>query len=458
MAKKQSLSENPNVKTIQLNSDKDSEIRFDINLLNDSPFKRILQYWDSVSSSPLEYLLTGLIASLSGAIGKNVFFEITSSMKIFLNCWAVAIGPSSVMRKTSALNICKEDLQRIEAVNYTDYKKRFSEYEKEIERFKNNKDRVNEIDKPIRRHILFPNDATIEALSEILSNSDRGLLTHSEFGSFLLQLNRGYSADAKQFLTTIFDIPETYEVSRATKNNTFLQCPYLSILGASTIDWIKENSTETDLRSGFFARMLFSIRNTPDKPFIPLLKLKELTRQSEHYINTREIFDYLVSINDFIPLDITKAAAELHINFDIDSYVEMLNSMNENEMSFKARLAIYSIKFAGILALTDRRTTVNIKDMEDAIVITEYYKKNVERLLNNELMTNEFTIKEDKIYSKIKASEGGVILHKDLLNSVSYRSKELEEIIKNLVEKERIEIIYKKNEYNNRSGKYYKTK
>lgn len=450
--KKANLLNSDLVEIKEANKIKDSEIRFDVNQLNESVFKKMLLYYDSISQAPVEYLLTGALTSLSGAIGKNVYFKISDSMLIHLNVWAVIIGKSTVMRKTTAINQCKEDLQRIETKAYNEYKVRYDSYLREVETA-STKEQKAQIKRPIRNYLLLPQDSTIESLAEILSNSNRGLLTHSEFGSFLLQLNRGYSADAKQFLTTLYDVPDSYEVSRVTKENTLLERPYISILGASTIDWIKENSSETDLRSGFFARFLYSIRNIPDKEFIPLLRLRELTKRSENYINTREIYERILSINEKIELEITKEAADFHIKYDLKSYKELLESNNENELSFKARLLIYSLKFAGIIALTENKTVVELKEMQDAILITDYYKKNVERLLNSELVSNEFTVKENKIIEIIKRNDNKVN-RSTLMNYSKVKAKDLDEIIENLLQKELIEVISEKNQFN-KISKFY---
>lgn len=450
---KNKLTNNKNVEIITVNQNNDSEIRFNINNLNDSTFKRILSYYDSISTSPTEYLMTGLLASLSGAIGKNVFYKITNSMKIHLNIWAVIIGKSSIMRKTTALNTVKEDLQRIETQNYKIYKNDLTKWKNDFEKNKSIKEFFDE-PKPERKYVLFPNDSTIESLSEILSKSQRGLLAHSEFGSFLAQLNRGYSGDSKQFLTTIFDIPESYEVSRATKENTYLESPYLSIIGASTIDWVKENSTDADLRTGFFARMIFSIRNIPDKPFIPILKLSEITKQSENAIDTRALYQYLIDIDREIELDIEVKARERHIKYDFESYKELLQTENENEMSFKARLLIYSLKFAGIIAITDKRQFVTINDIEDSIQLTEYYKKNVVQLLNAELSQDDFSRSEDKILKLIE-SNNNLISRTDLLNKSNQKAKGLDEIISNLIQKEKVKEIIKQNETYGKKGRFY---
>jgi len=357
------------------------------------------------------------------------------------------------MRKTTALNIVKDDLQRIEKQNYKNYKNELTNWKSKFEKSKITKEFFDETP-PERKYILYPNDSTIESLSEILSKSNRGLLVHSEFGSFLAQLNRGYSGDSKQFLTNIFDIPDSYEVSRATKENTYLESPFLSILGASTIDWVKDNSSDSDLRTGFFARMIFSIRNVPDKPFIPLLKLSELTKQSDNSIDTRALYEYLIENDREIEFDITNEAKEKHIQYDYESYKELLQTDNENEMSFKVRLLIYSLKFAGIIAKADKRNIINIHDIEDAILLTEYYKKNVTQLLNDELTHDEFSRNEDKILKLIE-SNNNIISRTDLLNKSNLKAKGLDEILSNLLQKEKAKEIKKKNDSNGKWGRYY---
>ena len=246
-------------------------------------------------------------------------------------------------------------------------------------------------------------------------------------------------------------------MSRTTKQNTLIQKPYLSILGATTIDWVKENSSPSDLRTGFLARFIYAIRNKPnlDKEIIPILKLKELTNHSQYYINTRDIFDYLCSFENPVELGIDSKASDLHCNYDIDSYHEMLQGMGENEVSFKARLIIGCLKFAGLIALTDKRTFISLNDMKDAILLTDFYKRNVERLLNSELNQTEYTRSEGKIFNIIE-KHGGKIRHSDLLKNSNLKKKDFDEIISNLIEKDKIEISTEKN--NNKPAKFYKVK
>jgi len=448
-----------NVEIEKTNLEKDSEIRFDINFLHSSNFKRMVKYLDSICVSPTEYLIGGLLAAMSGAVGKQVFFNITSSIKIYLNLWVILIGRSSTMRKTTSINYCKEELQRIENKSYSFFKSKLDQYELDLAELKTAKEK-NQIPKPIREYFLIPSDCTIESLSDILSHSKRGLLTHSEFASFLNQFNKSYNADAKQFFTSLYDTPQWYEVSRVTKGNTILQRPYLSILAASTSDWLQEFSTESDLRSGFFARFIYCIRNVPDKKYIPLLKLRELgMRQSETYFNVREVFDFLVSIDQETPFEISDEAAELHIKYDCEGFKALLCSENETEIPFKARGIINTLKVAGLIALSDKRFLISREDMQDAINLNEkLFEPNISKLLNIELKGNEFSRKEDHIVRLIK-NRNGIISRSDLLNSLSgTNAKQLSELISNLKERELIEEVQFSKDSSKRKSLHYKIK
>ena len=407
-----------------------NEIRFNVSKLNDSDFKKMLIYYDSLSMSPTEYLLTGMITALSGAIGKKAYFKFKDHFYLFLNVWAVIIGHSTITKKTTSLNIVLQDIERINQNKHNAYKSDLDIYNIDKE---NNKKLIE----PKREYIKFPDDSTIESLTTILENQQRGILKASEFGGFLKRLNKGYAGDIKETLTELYDVPLSYEITRMSRENVLLERPFLSILGASTIEWFRENINQSDLRTGFLARFLYSIRNSNEKPYIPFLELEDIIPLSENYFDTGKIYNRLTSIDQDIIIKHSKEAKEKHINYDRDSYKELSQSDGE-EISFKARLLGDSFKIAGIIALTNGRDKIEVQDVEDSILITEYYKKNVVKLLSEQLVYSEFQIKEDRIFNIIKKSKDKDIKRTDLFNRSNMDKKEFDLIIDTLLDKERL--------------------
>ncbi|MEW5842316.1 MAG: DUF3987 domain-containing protein, partial [Bacteroidota bacterium] len=371
----------------------DNEIRFDVSTLKPSNFKKMLMYYDQITMAPTEYILTVLLCAISGAVGKNIYGSFTKSFRVYLNVWAVLCGPSTLLKKTSAIGTVTHDLQRIDELQKNDFKKQKEQYEKEIQN-KNSKEKQN-IVKPQREYLIFPSDVTVESLTDILTNSKRGLMIQGEWGGWLASLNKSYSQDAKMVLTDFYDVPISKEISRATKGNTLIERPFFSIVGASTVEWIRSNSTQDDLRTGFFSRIIFSIRNRNDKPLISVFDLKDLTYRTEQqfHFNTRDIFNYLVSIDQETIIEASPEAIILYKKYEKDSYFELENIENNDELSFKGRLIIYVLKFAALMALCDKRFKVELCDMENAIVIGNYFKQNIEKLINDELISKtEFMV------------------------------------------------------------------
>lgn len=428
-------------------SDQNNEIRFELKKLNNSAFKSMLEYYDNLISSPTEYILTGMLTALSGAIGKKAYFQFRENFPLYLNIWSVIIGKSTIMKKTTVLNEVLKDIDDINICLFNDYKAKLETYEMD----KDVRGKKDDNYKPKREFIRFPDDTTVESLGEILSHQQRGILRASEFGGFLKRLNKGYAGDVKEFLTDIFDVPKTYEISRIIRGNVLIERPYLSILGASTIEWFKDNINSSDLRAGFLARFIYSIRDTNEKPYIPFLKLENISHMSENKFDTRKVYDRLIQLPE-TQLKFTNDAKERHIKYDEDSHQE-LTSLNNEELSFKARLLAYSFKIAGIIALTNNRTNIEVQDVEDSILITEYYKKNVEKLLNEQLIYSEFQIKENKIYNMIEGSNNKEIKHSELLNRSNMDRHELALIIQTLEEKEKIR--YEMRKTGKKPSKFY---
>lgn len=418
----------------------DKEIRFDLRSLEDGNFKRMVSYLNDITMSPLEFIITTVLTGLSGAVGKYVYWQFTGSFRLYLNVWSVLCGVSTISKKSSAIQMGLHDLFRIDQSFRNDYLQQKAQYENDV-KGKSGKESA-EIPKPKRQYLILPNDVTMESLSDILSQANRGLMWQSEFGGFLAQLGRSYSQDSKMVLTDIFDVPHFKEISRATKGNVFIERPCFSMVGASTLEWIKSNSSKDDLRTGFFARILFSIRNTNEKKFISVFDMDKLSYKSPFYFDTRSVFDFLTSINEVKVLSANPKAIELFKRYELESHIELTKLIDSpDEVSFKGRLIYYTLKIAGLLAVADKRFEVNESDIKNAICLSNYYKRNIEKLIQDELVTkSEFALKEEKILLKVK--NAGTISRVDLLQSnIVSGKKELDPILENLIEKEQIELI-----------------
>jgi len=128
--------------------------------------------------------------------------------------------------------------------------------------------------------------------------------------------------------------------------------------------------------------------------------------------------------------------------YELESHEELTKLIESpDEISFKGRLIYYTLKIAALMALAEQRYEVHETDMRNAICLAGYYKRNIEKLIQDELVTkSEFALKEERILIKIK--NAGTISRVDLLQSnIASGKKELDPILDNLIEKEQIELI-----------------
>ena len=245
------------------------EIEFNINDLADSTFKSLLLELDKTAGSPSEYFLTALLASLAGTIGKKAYFG-PDKYRIYLNIYALIIGPSSYMYKSTAIRNATSDLQQIQKMLHEKYSSEFEKWQ-ESNQGNDDKKKTPKTPAPRKEYVILPVDATPEKVADILQTQQRGLTTFNEFAGWLKRLQGTHQLGAKELYTELYDNPESYSIARKTaEKDVHIETPVISIVGASTIEWLQDTLHKSDQASGFLARFIVSIRNRNDKPYVPV--------------------------------------------------------------------------------------------------------------------------------------------------------------------------------------------
>ena len=403
------------------------EIEFNINDLADSTFKKLLLHLDKITGSPTEFPLTALLASLAGTIGKKAYYG-PDKHRIYLNIYALIIGPSSYMYKSTAIRNATLDLQQIQKMLHEKYSSEFEKW--------NLGDRKTPA--PRKEYVILPVDATPEKVADILQTQQRGLTTFNEFAGWLKRLQGTHQLGAKELYTELYDNPESYSIARKTaEKDVHIETPVISIIGASTIEWLQDSLHNSDQASGFLARFIVSIRNRNDKPYVPISQMGNKTNSAPLF-DTGEVFNRLYGLEETI-LYRTKDAEAILTAFEYELKGEQdSGKLQDNESSFVERLKAYTHKFAGIIALVNDRPTIQKQDAEDAVTIARYYRENVTRLLNSELLGNIYTRKQEKVFNMIKNAGKDGITQTKLLQNTKYGSKVITAICDELDEQERI--------------------
>jgi len=348
-----------------------------------------VQYASELTDAPKEFHLASALSILSAAVGNRVYLEVWGQ-RLYPNLWIVLLAPTGFYRKSTAISIGLKTLR----------------------------EKCGDA--------VLPDDFTREKLVECLAEQPSGLIPVYEFGELLARLGRDYNLGTKEFLANIFD-GNIYK--RATKRETAqITAPAVSILGASTIDWIHDRVTEGDVRGGFLARFLFwpSVNKHGWKGIAP----------AGDNVALWELQDYLGSIQSQIagPVVLPELVVER-----FDAWVHKHeDEVNERKLApevqgFYIRLATYALKLAVLYQLAIDSSLVLTTDALDyAIRLVEHLKVGIVRLITEDMTTTRDAKDLKRVQDIIEREPG--ISRTRILWRCHMLTKRLDELLLTLIE------------------------
>lgn len=175
-----------------------------------------VDYCKDTTDAPHIFHLGVGLSILAAALGNNVKIPSWADQMIYPNLWIVLIAPSGFMRKSASIRMGQKLLRH--AVGKA----------------------------------VLPDDWTPEKLAHILQDNPAGLLTISEFTRILAILERDYNLGSKEMLCELYDSPEEWTLQRQSSGNVTIKDASVSLLGATTLDWLEERVKAKDLRGAFW--------------------------------------------------------------------------------------------------------------------------------------------------------------------------------------------------------------
>lgn len=345
-----------------------------------------------LTDTPVEFSLASGMCALSAALGNSLWYE-TWGQTVYPHIWAVLVAPSSFWRKSTAINMAEKLLREAEDAR------------------------------------VLPADFSREKLLEELAARPVGMLTLKEFGGFLERLNASYMVGTKEMLTDLYDGPDRYD--RKLKSHTYvIERPAVSVLAATTLDWLESKITDGDLRSGFLARFLFVTATEKSSP-------KGLTGGMEG-IARMHLRDYLTDLTKITP---TAVSLELAAREQYDDWMSGWQSEVEGVRhasdltGFAVRLQTYALKFAMCFQASsayagDRKVdTIDVDAMSQAIAYARLLWANVAALVDEEIAIG----KDAKELRRLKQLVGQGTTRSNLLRLSKMKARDFEEYIKTLV-------------------------
>lgn len=184
------------------------------------------------SEAPRLFHLACGLSCLSAAIGRRAFLQVGPS-RIYGNTFVALIGSQGVTRKSTALHLAS-----------------------------------NLIDDTFEG-LLYEGDTTPEALQrKVLGETPERLLFADELSSVLGGAE--YTRHIRQLLATLYDCPDRLAWARVgAGGDGCIERPVVSVLGASTMAWLRSCTNAADVGGGILSRFLWAV-SAHDGRLLPL--------------------------------------------------------------------------------------------------------------------------------------------------------------------------------------------
>jgi len=205
---------------------------------------------------PSIYALWCAISTVAVALGRDCYIDMGHYM-IYPNLYVVLVAGSGKCKKSTSIGVAEYFIKRISP--------------------------------EIR---IFAQKATPEALIGALSRSLKtdeeenivrscaeGIILADEISTFIDKMSA--QNGMIQFLTTLWDSKDEFVYETKSRGKEKISNSCVSLLGGSTISWIKESISLTAIGGGFTARIIFVYKETPEKFVLRTTHSKDHEKQKD---------------------------------------------------------------------------------------------------------------------------------------------------------------------------------
>ena len=392
----------------------DSNIRFNLDVLpDDNLIKKFVEFYSELTEAPDEFLLTAIITDLGAMIGNKAWIE-QSIAKIYPNIWSVIVGKTTAFRKSTALNLAKQMLAKVEFLEF------------------------------------YPQVVRGETLIEKLRDEPFGLFLYNEWKSFATSLEKRQQINLKALFTELYDthcyqkiikkIDPKKDENRLDKIE--INDVAISMSIASTLEWL--DFQNSDLISGFMPRFIFSTMTTNYKEPIAIPKDKS----NSNLITDFGAIKRNIDERGGGELQLSNEAKKLYAGWYNNHYKATNKITNTTLPGFLRRLERYILKFAIILHLTSessfRTNVITETTMQTAIHLQEYYRENIRYLVTEKFTVNTYRDAEKKVLDYLENNK--ITTRRQIQRSSNIFSHKgmgmfLDKIIENLIDDNVVEVV-----------------
>ena len=422
--------------------------RFPEEAVVDDFFGPVVEYLQTMTDAPREFLFVSMFMTAAAVIGNRVSMQV-GSQRVKPNLYGLCLAGSTVGRKTTAVSFCTRYLRMAEeALQEEQVRFRMPDsgsHEGLMESMREPR-LVSRVEGKGANRV----QSEEMELKEVMSS---GIACYSEFAGFLDNLRKDYNKGMESFILDVYD---GNSHTRQLKNEqSSIVNPCLSIFGASTVTQFLQRITEKDKHSGFLQRIFYcyvadqrgKMRSLVEN-CIPDDKTEALIAHSlEKIFRTACMID-----QQGIKIRLSAEAREVYQRSFEHEQAELAEiGRSDGEfagvlMGYQGRLDMMKFKAAMIyLVVETAGRNVEVSGlqvllitgemMERAVALTGYFWKTAGYLLMNLF---KFTPHEQRMKRVVDIlnQQGGAMNRRKLLQRTGWKAKEFDEVIGTGIEAE----------------------
>lgn len=346
------------------------------------------------SEAPKLFHLVCGLSCLSAAVGRRAFVQMGAA-KLYGNTFVALIGSQGIVRKSTSLNMA-----------YGIIEKTFAD-------------------------ILYEGDATEEALQQkVLKDTPERMLFFDELSTALG--GPEYKKHLGRFMAKLFDCPSKVSWARIGKGDGTVENPTVSILGASTLSWLRDSTSQADVGGGILSRFIWAVAAhegrllpLPEEP-CPKVCVKLISE-------LRDLYDNLTGAPRRLSMTATEA---VHNQFYMTNMKRAQAECEEGMGGFIARLtSAHAPKIAMLMTLAENPGATEVSPTvyeQNVIPLITLLERGMRTVVDNMTSTAAGRLQEEVERRITQAGEAG-LSQRDLIRGTHAQLKELEPILATLL-------------------------
>jgi|Laugrefabdmm15dn_1035133.scaffolds.fasta_scaffold04930_2 hypothetical protein len=367
---------------------------FPLELVFPNELIKIVEDLNKHQGFPKEFTSCSLLYAISVAIGNNFHIKVRESWTMNCSIYLVLVGPAGSM-KSAPLTFAIEPLSTRDDESYRVWeveKKTFDANKKLTEKERIESAILEPVEPILKKFIV--NDATMEALQDVLRNNPRGVgVYHDEWRDWYLNLDRFNNGTNKPKMLSLWS-GTRISIDRKGGLPIRIKNPFLSLAGTTQTDLLYELYKGENAVSGFLDRFLIC---SPKDLKRKRIEESEGANNTEHRWNqlVNKILSFDTRYDEFGNVTSSIVPYARECKSELKEFEDYINgSINQETFSpiksYYSKVETYTHRFALIFQMLQticeegNMNEISIISFNRAKSVMEYFSSNTISILEQE--------------------------------------------------------------------------